>query len=161
MFHILFGLISLTLLSLNCVGQSTDPFKSYKNHEDYCRDNPKMPTCIKIGPVGNLSEIGIYKGPIIGAPITGAPEIGGGAAPRTASPYQTSPAVEVPLHVWRFSHSSPAILVNVNIKSLLQSPIWAALFSTWTAGAEADLEKARLALSDIGQVLISISPGRA
>jgi hypothetical protein len=68
---------------------------------------------------------------------------------------------EVPLHDWRFSHSSPAMLINVNIKSLLQSPIWTALFSTWTAGGSADLEKARLALSDIGQVLISISPNRA
>jgi hypothetical protein len=68
---------------------------------------------------------------------------------------------EVPLHDWRFSHLSPAMLINVNIKSLLQSPVWTTLFSTWTAGGVADLEKARAALSDIGQVLISIGPRRS
>ena len=31
-------------------------FKTYKNQEDYCRDNPKMPTCIKTGPI-DLSTV--------------------------------------------------------------------------------------------------------
>src|SRR6185295_18058229 len=75
-------------------------------------------------------------------------------------PPQMRVPTEVPLHDWRFSHLSPAMLLNVNIKSLLQSPIWTTLFSTWTAGGAADLEKARLALSDIGQALISIGPSR-
>ena len=165
MFRILFGLVSLTLLSWSGFGQSGSVFKSYKTHEDYCRDNPKMPTCLKIGPLDNLSEAGLYKGPIIGAPITGRPKTGG-ATRRPASsqqrqqPLQRRSAADVTLHDWRFSHQSPAMLVNVNIKSLVQSPIWTSLFSTWTAGGAVELDKARSALSDIGQVLISISPSR-
>src|SRR2546427_654510 len=73
MMRILFGLMSLTLLSSSGFGQSAGGFKSYKNQEDYCRDNPKMPTCIKIGPVGDLTGIGIYK------PPTGAPASSGSA----------------------------------------------------------------------------------
>ena len=67
-------------------------------------------------------------------------------------------AGNVPLHDWRFSHLSPAMLVNVDIKVCASIAALDALFSTWTAGGAADLEKARLALSDIGQVLISIGP---
>jgi hypothetical protein len=154
MIRIFFGLIALGLLSHDGYGQSKDPFKSYKTQEEYCRDQPKMPTCIKITPF-DINSLGLYKPPIAGAPKTSGPARP--AQPRQKPVELTSPA-EVPLQDWRFSHLSPAILINVNIKSLLQSPIWKTLFSAWTAAGAVDMEKARLALSDIGQLLISISP---
>jgi len=48
------------------------------------------------------------------------------------------------------------MLISVNIGSLLQSSVWTTLFSPSSLDA-ADIEKARLALSDIGQVLISVT----
>jgi len=71
---------------------------------------------------------------------------------------RSQPAAPVALADWRFSHPSPAMLINVNIGSLLQSPVWTALASAWGAGKATEIEKVRAALSDIGQLLISVGP---
>ena len=34
----------------NGVWAQAREFKTYKTHEAYCQDNPKMPTCIKVNP---------------------------------------------------------------------------------------------------------------
>src|SRR5215510_4229807 len=105
-----FGLIVLGLLSRSGYGQSTNPFKFYKTQEEYCRDQPKMPTCIKITPFDLNGLGGIYKPPIAGAPRTG-----GLARPQPRQqPLQLTAPTEVPLQDWRFSHLSPAVLINVN-----------------------------------------------
>src|SRR5258708_2420333 len=159
MIRILFGLIALGLLSRSGYGQSTDSSRVFRMPIDYCRDVLKLTTCsdsikpFDIKPF-DINSLGIYKPPVAGAHQTSGQSR---PKPRPQPLALTSPP-EVPLQDWRFSHLSPAILINVNIKSLLQSPIWSTLFSSWTAVGTADIEKARLALSDIGQVLISISP---
>jgi hypothetical protein len=115
------------------------PFKSYKNQEDYCRENPKMPTCIKIQPL-------IYK------PSATPP-----AVPRRTAASQGGPELrpaDVPLSDWRFADSSPGLLVSINIGSLLRSPLLAALLPA----PAADIEKARAVLTGVGQILISLTP---
>jgi hypothetical protein len=88
---------------------------------------------------------------------------------RPARRFQTQPskdsAVESGVAQWSFAHPSPAILVSLNVGSLLRSPVWTELFGVregsgadWNA---ADLERARAALSEIGQVFISMSRGGA
>jgi hypothetical protein len=163
MIRIVCGVIGLTFLCWNGFGQSAGGFKSYKTQEDYCRENPKMPTCIDGRPFKNvdLGSVGIYK------PPASAPASSGGAR-STARPPQRQQAPEaspdVALQDWRFSHSSPALLININIKSLLQSPIWKTLLSVWAAGGvdlkAEDVDKVRSALGDIGQLLISVSANR-
>jgi len=63
------------------------------------------------------------------------------------------------LQEWQFSHSSPAVLMSINIGSLAKSPVWTALLSGVSGVSAADLEKARAAASDLGQVLISVDRG--
>src|SRR6266481_2275589 len=159
MIRSLIGFAGLTALACASFGQSSGGFKSYKNQDDYCRDNPKMPTCIKMGPI----PPGVLTGFPAGTP---APRVNPAPSqPRASRPPSTpsgsfgstGPVSAMALHDWRFSHSSPSLLININIKSLLQSPIWKALFAGANV-ADADLEKARAALGDIGQILISISP---
>ena len=146
----LFGLIALVLLSWNGSAQSSKPL-SYKTQEDYCRDNPKMPTCIDGKPFKMLD---LSKPPTVTLfpPPNRAPAAG------AIGTVRSQPAAPVALADWRFSHPSPALLINVNIGSLLQSPVWTALASAWGAGKATEIEKVRAALSDIGQVLISVSP---
>jgi hypothetical protein len=151
----LLGFAALGLVSGTAQVKSDNPFKFYKNQEEYCRDKPQMPTCIKTGPV-KLDAIngGLYK-----APKT-AP-----AAPRTISPSTRSitPSMQSPTAVtlqdWRFSHISPAMLISINLGSLLKSPVWPALLSAWGVNVKpADMDKIRAGLSDVGQLLISVSP---
>src|SRR5258706_15326133 len=130
MIRILFAVIGLTLRCSSGFAQSAGGFKSYKTREDYCRDNPKMPTCIDGRPIKNidLGTVGIYKPPTGGSATSGAAR--GTARPQQhQQPAQARSAVEITLQDWRFSHQSPAMLININIKSLLQSPIWTTLFS--------------------------------
>jgi hypothetical protein len=150
------GFAALLLVTGAIFAQSTGGFKFPKNPDDYCRDNPKMPTCIKMAPI----PPGVLTGVPAGKPTPGA---GGGAPaqPRQSRPMSSAPAYSGPvsavaLHDWRFSHSSPGMLININIKSLLQSPIWNVMFGSLLQ--EADLDKARAALGDIGQILVSMSP---
>src|SRR5207244_1689640 len=73
----------------------------------------------------------------------------GATRPQTIRPQAApdfSSITPVALQDWRFSHSSPALLISVNIASLLRSPVWNNLLPA----------NARSALSEIGQVLISI-----
>ena len=148
----LFACIALPLLSWSGSAQSPTPFKSYKTQEDYCRENPKMPTCINGRPIGDALEKTLYK------PPAKTPSLGAGA--RGTSPSQVrpemSPVTEVTLQDWRFSHPAPAMLISLNIGSLTRSPIWATLLPALGAGPE-DIEKARVALSDVGQLLISVT----
>src|SRR5438552_15879546 len=146
-------LVCLSLVLLACSGSAQTPFpKAYKTQEDYCRENPKMPTCIKGKPLKmtDFNSGVIYKPPVSsGAPAAAAPRSG-----RT----QARPVAPMGLADWRFSHSSPAMLISMNIGSLLQSPVWTPPFSALGANG-ADSEKARAALGDIGQLLISIQNG--
>jgi hypothetical protein len=136
------------LLSSSGYAQPVNPFHSYNSQEDYCRDNPKMPTCIDGRPM-------VFK-PLTGMSVP-APPPSRGARRTVRSPAQPEGSVSgVAIHDWRFSHPAPAMLVSVNIGSLLQSPLWTALFPAASVDA-ADIEKARSALSDIGQVLISVT----
>ena len=146
----LFGLVALVSLSWNASAQSSKPL-SYKTQEDYCRDNPKMPTCIDGKPFKMLE---LSKPPMVN-PLP-APNRAPAASARAT--VRSQPAAPVALADWRFSHPSPALLINVNIGSLLQSPVWTALASAWGAGKATEIEKVRAALSDIGQLLISVSP---
>jgi hypothetical protein len=150
------GLAALFLVTGATVAQSPGGFKFPKNPDDYCRDNPKMPTCIKMAPI----PPGVLTGVPVGTP---SPRVGGGAPPQprqsrpvSSAPAYSGPVSAVALHDWRFSHSSPGMLININIKSLLQSPIWKILFGSVLP--DADLDKARAALGDIGQILVSMSP---
>src|SRR5207247_4425635 len=109
---------------------------------------PNMTTCIKGEPFkmpgGVIYNPGKMPGGVIynpgGVPKgTSSPRDGAPAQPRAARPPAVQPrsliSVDaVALHDWRFSHLSPAMLVNINIKSLLQSPIWKKLVSAWTGG---------------------------
>ena len=150
-FAILLGFAALALVSETAEAQSENPFKFYKTQEEYCRANPKMPTCIKTGPF-NLDAIngGLYKPPKT-PPAA--------AAPRPHVQPAMRSVTEVALQDWRFSHLSPAMLISINVASLLKSPIWTALFSAWGVEVKAaDMEKVRAALSDVGQMLISVSP---
>ncbi len=133
------GIAAVALLSSSAFGQSATPFKSYKTQEDYCRDNPRMPTCIDVRPIGDLQTL--YKSPKLAVKPAVRPE-----------PTQAERTV---LQDWRFSHTSPAMLISINIGSLLRSPLLAALLA---GTPSAEIEKARAALSDLGQVLISVGP---
>ena len=73
MIRSLLVLFAFVLLGLSCFAQSSKPL-SYKTQEDYCRDNPQMPTCIKGKPFKMTDLNGTYKMPT----PSGAP-----AAPRT------------------------------------------------------------------------------
>src|SRR5882724_4051474 len=109
-----------------------------------------MPTCIDGKPF-KMDPL-IYKPP---AAMPGpAPNRAAAGARGTV---RSEPAAPVALADWRFSHPSPALLVSINIGSLVQSPIWTTLFSALSASKASDMEKARAALSDVGQVLISVS----
>src|SRR5262249_49321207 len=83
--------------------------------------------------------------------------------PRTQVSASTSQQM-VPLQDWRFSHSAPAMLININIASLAQSPVWATLFPALGADSMGlkpeDIERAKAALSDVGQVLVSVAAGQ-
>ena len=132
------------------------PFKAYKNHEEYCRDQPKMPTCIKTGPL-NLEAIngGLYKGPKSGPATAPRPRV----QPATRANPTIRSIERVTLHDWRFSHPSPAMLISINLGSLLKSPLWTGLLSAWGVDVKpAEMENIRAALSDVGQMLISVSP---
>src|ERR1043165_5126745 len=108
-------LLVLAILFWNCSAQSQTPFKAYKSAEDYCRENPKMPTCINGRPV-RIEDSIIYQQQPLNKPLTGAPSRGGTA--RGASHSQARPEMssvgQVALQDWRFSHSSPAMLININ-----------------------------------------------
>ena len=131
---------------------------SYNSAEEYCRDNPKMPTCF------NGKPLAIGNGMIAPDPnLNLKPITPGGATTvplnRSAQAGRT-PVAAMALQDWRFSHPAPAMLVSINIGSLLQSPMWASLFSSLGGGDAlkiAAIEKARASLSDIGQLLVSIS----
>ena len=88
------------------------------------------------------------------------PTLEPGAGPPASWP---APAADSAFEDWRFAHTAPAALISVNIASLVQSPIWTTLFPALSAGGSGwtaeDLNKARSALSDMGQVLISGSTG--
>jgi hypothetical protein len=126
--------------------------KAYNTQEDYCRENPKMPTCINGKPMKMIDLSSVYKMP--------APSGAQSAAPTRSRRTQEQPAAPMGLADWRFSHSSPAMLISLNLGSLLQSPVWAPLFSSLGATGT-DSEKVRAALSDIGQILLSIQNGTA
>jgi hypothetical protein len=135
---------------------------SYSSTEEYCRENPKMPTCFNGKPlaIGNglaLPDRNYRVTPITPGP-SGLPSYK--AAPAAPQAGRT-PAPETVLLDWRFSHPMPAMLISINIGSLLQSPMWASFFSSLGAGGaelqRAALEKARSALSDVGQILVSLS----
>lgn len=148
--------IAAPLLTCGSFAQTAAPIKSYKTQEDYCRENPQMPTCIKGKPLGDIGAGIIYKPPV-------TPAAPAGTARRTARPQapEVNSLTAVKLEDWRFSHPSPAMLISINIGSLLRSPVWATLFAAGAGSAQwkpADLEKARTALSEIGQMLISVSP---
>jgi hypothetical protein len=119
------------------------PFKSYKNQEEYCRENPKMPTCINGAPIDVSTITGVYK------PST-APVRTGSTVRRQSPPDMSpvAPVVPVALQDWRFSHSAPALLVSVNIASLLKSPVWSTMLP----------QNARAVLGEVGQLLISVEP---
>jgi hypothetical protein len=136
------------LLSSSGYAQPANPFHSYNSQEDYCRDNPKMPTCFDGRPI-------VFK-PLTGMPAA-APQPSRAVHRTVRSRSQPEGSVsEVALQDWRFSHPAPAMLMSVNIGSLLQSPLWTALFPAASVDA-ADIEKARSALSDVGQVLVSVT----
>src|SRR5580704_4680467 len=123
------GWVGLAVLSLSGYAQQANPFHSYNTQEEYCRDNPKMPTCFDGRPL-------VFK------PLTGmsAPAPPPSRGPRRTVRPQTQPegSAEVALQDWRFSHPAPAMLLSVNMGSLLQSPLWAALFPAASVNA-ADL----------------------
>jgi hypothetical protein len=134
-------------LASTCLAQNAGGFKSYKNHEDYCFDNPKAPTCIKMVPLkpGDLTVVspGVVRLPAARTPTS-----------RTTSSYAGAPSPHpaVALQDWKFAHASPALLLNINVRALLQSPMWKALTAS-LPGAE----NVRTALGDVGQILISAS----
>jgi hypothetical protein len=137
--------IALALLSSSVYAQ---PIRSYSSYEDYCRDNPKAPTCTDGHPL-------VFK-PLTGMPSATLPPNRSASRTVRAQGQPEGPVSGVALQDWRFSHPAPAMLISINIGSLLQSPLLAALFPA--AGMDAaDIEKARSALGDIGQVLISIT----
>src|SRR6266851_1054638 len=118
----------------------TGPCKEFmrETQEKYCRENPKDARCS-----GKPIDFKPYHLPP------------SGSAPRrtsrpSASPMSAVPIGQVALHDWRFAHSSPALLLSVNIGSLLKSPLWGTLLPV----SAPDLERARAALSGIGQILL-------
>ncbi len=132
---------------------STAPCKTLirEQQDKYCRDNPKDSSC---GETKKPIDIEALTGPKY-RPPGGVPSTG--AAPRRTARPNTAPEPMMPvaLHDWRFAHPSPALLLSVNIRSLLKSPIWGTLLPVPVA----DLEKARPSLSAIGQILLSLNPG--
>jgi hypothetical protein len=146
--------ILIAALASAVLAQSKPPtiMKGYKNQEEYCRENPKMPTCIKMQPLTvDALRGGLYdpKKSSSSAP-----------APRRASTpparIQWTAPNPVALRDWRFSHPSPAILMSLNFGSLSQSPLWNRLLSGWAEPA--DIEDSRKALAGAGQALLSIRP---
>jgi len=130
---------------------STAPCKTLirEQQDKYCRDNPKDSSC---GETKKPIDIEALTGPKY-RPPGGVPSTG---PRRTARPNTApEPMIPVALHDWRFAHPSPALLLSVNIRSLLKSPIWGTLLPV----PAADLEKARPSLSAIGQILLSLNPG--
>jgi hypothetical protein len=144
MIRTILGFATLALLSSSVDGQSSNPFKSYKTQEEYCSDNPQMPTCIGGKPI-DLSK-GL-SGTLYKPPTT---------KPAPSAKAEPGPVAKVALEDWRFSHPAPAMLISINIGSLLRSPLLTNLFAA-SGAAVADIEKARAALSDVGQVLISVT----
>jgi len=151
----LLGFAALGLVSGTAQVKSDSPFKFYKTQEEYCRAQPQMPTCLKTGPL-NLDNVhGLYKPPTTVPLPASRPRVQ--PAPRSITP--VTHTTEVMLQDWRFSHLSPAILISINLGSLLKSPIWIPLLSAWGVNVKpADMERIRGALSDVGQMLISVSP---
>ncbi|MEO7653688.1 MAG: hypothetical protein ABIZ80_24785, partial [Bryobacteraceae bacterium] len=149
MLRLIASLVGVALFSASGFGQSSGGgFKSYKTQEAYCLDNPKAPTCIKI-PKIHLSDI--------------HPGMGSVPQQQTARPEMVSPvgrdipASAVPLQDWRFAHSSPAMLMVINVKSLVQSPLLATVFSMLGGAGAKELDNIRAAVSDVGQILISVA----
>src|SRR5258708_3298300 len=84
-------------------------FKSYKNNEEYCRDNPKMPTCINKGPIdfSSITNPGYYDPNKKSTPSRGATQ----HRTTQSQPAQISLPAQVALQDWRFSHPTPAMLI--------------------------------------------------
>jgi hypothetical protein len=154
--RIFIGLVGVAVLASVGFAQSSNPFKTYKNQEDYCRENPKMPTCIKTGPL-NLDSIngGLYRPAAPSQSSSPAPRHPAAVQPRMSAP---GPMTEVALEDWRFSHPAPAMLISVNLVSLLGSPLCGTLLSGAADFTPADLDRTRRVLSDVGQLLVSVSP---
>jgi hypothetical protein len=155
----LLAFVAVALLSASGFAQPSNR-TGFPTPEEFCRDNPKTAMCVDGHPLkldfSKMQEMVSQQPNLAPAPSAGARRTVRSKPP--AHPETRSPG-EVALQDWRFSHPSPAILVNINVGSLLQSPLWKTLFSAWGAGSlkTADFEKARSALSEIGQVLISVT----
>src|SRR5437667_9842603 len=100
----LFGLVALVSLPWTGSAQSSKPL-SYKTQEDYCRDNPKMPTCIDGKPFKMLD---LSKPPT----VTLLPPPNRAPASGARGTVRSQPAAPVARADWRFSHASPALLVR-------------------------------------------------
>jgi hypothetical protein len=144
--------LALGVLLLPCAFAQ---FKSYKTQEDYCRDNPKAPTCIKTGPMdlSSITNPGYHNPNAKSSPSR--------ATKPRPTPQAMPALVNLPpqtgLQDWRFSHTSPAMLMNINITSLAASPLWNNIAPSLglTPG---DLGNVRAALTGVGQLLVSIVP---
>ncbi len=164
MMRIVTGFLLSTLLPVTSFGQFGRT--GFPTQEDYCRENPKAAMCPNGRPVSADNPLVFYTPPGLtqSGPVNSPPRSGGSrpSAPALAPQTGRAPASAMALQDWRFSHQSPAMLVSINIASLLQSPMWAQLFSAFGAGGAnlqtAAIDKIRSSLGDIGQILVSISP---
>ncbi len=159
MMRVVSGFMVLALLP--CFGQSTTNRTGFPTQEEYCRDNPKAAMCPNGRPVSADNPLVFYTPP---PPSINLPAAGGSShrsAPPAARQPARTPVSEMALQDWRFSHQAPAMLVSINMASLLQSPMWASLFSELGVGGAnlqtAAIDNVRSALGDIGQILVSIS----
>ncbi len=112
----------------------------FPTQEDYCRDNPKAAMCPNGRPISADNPLVFYTlqpdaiHPVNMKAARERPTVRYNIRSRTAPqrPVRT-PVTEMALQDWRFSHQSPAMLMSINIGSLLQSPMWAQLFSAFGA----------------------------
>jgi hypothetical protein len=124
------------------------PFKSYKTHEDYCQDNPKASTCIKMKPL-NLDALGTAaKRPAAGRVVTPA-------APKSANPTM----ILLGEADWRFAHTRPDMLAGLNISGLVKSPFVQTLLKEIATGGGigvSDLTSALASAGDLEKVCVSL-----
>src|SRR5882724_4788317 len=112
-------LCGLSVLTPHGVWAQARPFKSYKTQEEYCADNPKAPTCIKMKPLTLEALNPGYKPGYKPVPRSSA------ATPRVAAVVAPAPAMIVLGEPdWRFAHTRADMLGGINVAGLVQSPIF-------------------------------------
>jgi len=138
--------IGICVLFAQAVYPQATVLKGYKTHEDYCRDNPKAPTCIKGKPL-NIDALN--------PKLQGSP---GGA--RTPAPVAPAAPQMIVLGEpdWRFAHPRADLMAAMDVTGMIRSPFFRTLLSDLggTGGiGNAEMESLLARADDVEKISIS------